>query len=115
MSTTDADLHTIAPDLDRLTVVNRYFEGGFGLVSVNDERLPEDWYGGSKRLEVEIAIGALNHLDLDDFLSHLRSMDWAYRHAVQVIVQGQHEFRFKVIDVFPDAEVEFDAFWEHRG
>jgi hypothetical protein len=109
MSTTDASLHTIADELDRLAEVDRYFDDGFGLVGVQDDV----WYGGGKASEASMAIGAMNHLDLDSFVAHLQSMDWAVRHEVQLVVKGQQDFRFRVIDVFPDAEIEIDRFWEN--
>jgi hypothetical protein len=113
-STTETDLREMDPALDRLVAVNQFFDEGFGLVSVHDARLPNAWYGGSKHLETEIAIGAMNHLDLDAFLNHVRSVEWAYPYAVQVVVQGQQEWKFRLIDAFPDADVAMNRFWEKR-
>ena len=40
-------------------------ESPFNLVSVESEKLPNAWYGGSKFLEVNLFVGAYNYLDLD--------------------------------------------------
>ena len=51
----------ILNDVDaKIKEVNAYFEDDSfnGLVSVEDEKLPNGWYGGSKYLECDLFIGA---------------------------------------------------------
>lgn len=45
---------------------------GPGFMLVNDPQIPSHWYGRT------IAIGTFNHLDLDDLIGHLRTIDWPY-------------------------------------
>ncbi len=70
-----------------LPLVNKYFEPANGFVLVDDERLPDGWYGGNKYLECELAIGAFDYLDLDDFIRHLRTLLWPFPGLVQLIVR----------------------------
>ena len=95
-------------DLDIVELANRYFievEGapvGFrGFVSLSDG---PHWYGGSKALEANLAIGALNHLQLDRFVAYLHRMVpdpipcwW----VLQLIVKEQEDDRFRIIEI-PD-------------
>jgi hypothetical protein len=112
MNGIDAGLHKLGPEYDRLETVNEYFGDMEGLVSVHDDRLPHHWYGGGKALEAELAIGAENHLDLNAFIQHLRSMEWAYNDLVQLVVKEDDDDRFRIIDVFPEAGLGIDRFWE---
>jgi len=75
---------------------------GFNITSVNDVRLPPDWYGGTKRLECYILIGAYNYLDLAEFISFLRKeVNWEAADLVQLFVKEQEAMRFKLIDLIP--------------
>ncbi len=46
--------------------------------------------GGEKCLEIRILIGAFNHLELDDFISHLNSIDWG-RDRVDLFVKEEND------------------------
>ncbi|HEX6798445.1 MAG TPA: hypothetical protein VF116_12115 [Ktedonobacterales bacterium] len=82
--------------LDR---VNAFFEGDqYGFVSVKDPRLPDGWYGGSKHLECNLAIGAFNHLDLDGLIRHLRKVD-PHDANLQLMVLEQEQYRFRIINI----------------
>lgn len=75
------------------------------LVHVDDPELPVGWYGGSKMLECEMAIGAFNYLDLDAFLEFLRndpSLHWNQIEdgTTQLLVLGQDDTRFTLHDVY---------------
>ena len=95
-------------DFDIVEIANRYFieeEGapaGFrGLVSLSDA---PHWYGGSKNLEANLAIGALNHLQLDRFIAYLHRLvpdpiPWWW--VLQLIVKEQEDDRFRIIEI-PD-------------
>lgn len=75
--------------------------GPFIIVSVDDEALPMGWYGGGKMLEVEIFIGAYNHLDLNALLEYMREkIVWVDPEMVQLFVKEDDDFKFRIIDLF---------------
>ncbi|OMP74892.1 hypothetical protein [[Flexibacter] sp. ATCC 35208] len=75
-------------------------ELGFNIVSVNDERLPNVWYGGTRRLECCILIGAYNNLDLEKFILFLATkVEWEAADLVQLLVKEQEDMKFKLIDL----------------
>lgn len=77
--------------------VNSYFINECGFVSIDDPSLKKGWYGGSKMFETRLYLGAFNHLDLNGFLEHLKSIKFRYRGHVQLIKQGQYESVFSVL------------------
>ena len=75
-------------------------DAGFHIVSVNDVRLPQNWYGGTKCLECNILIGAYKYLDLQLFLGFLRNnVKWEAPDLVQLIVKEEHDMKFRLIDL----------------
>jgi len=88
-------------NLGKMHEVNTYFvdKGIKPLVSVNDERLPRALYGRSKYLESGLYLGAFNHLDLDDFIKHVRTISWRLPECVQIIVKEQDDVKFTIIDL----------------
>lgn len=75
----------------------------FVIVSINDRRLPEFWYGGSKGIGSCVFMGAYNHLDVERLINFLRfEMTWEDPEDVQLIIKNENEFRFKIIDIFPE-------------
>lgn len=73
---------------------------GFSIASVKDERLPQPWYGGTRRLECNILIGAYNYLDLEAFLAFLREeVNWEAPDLVQLFVKEQADMKFRLIDL----------------
>lgn len=89
-------------DCGTIVQASAYFEDRNirGLVSLNDPSLPRGWYGGSKFLEAGLYVGAFNHLDLDDFIEHLRSLEWKEPSQVQLIVKKQEEDVFRIVPLF---------------
>ena len=86
-----------------LAAVNEFFdEGEKPFVSLEDDSLPSGWYGGRKGSEAPLFYGAFNYLDLEDLIDHMRQLDFRYREDVQLIVCGQHEQRFRIINVLDD-------------
>jgi hypothetical protein len=81
---------------ERIKEVNKYFDNGICFVSVDDEKLPRGWYGGSKMLECEIFIGAFNHLYFEGFMEHLKSVKWEYPEILQVIIKGDDDDIFHI-------------------
>lgn len=57
---------------------------------------PEGAEGGTKYLEVELWIGAFNHLDVQSFIDAVSSAPWEDPEIVQLLIQEQDE------DVFTD-------------
>jgi hypothetical protein len=75
-------------------------EDGFSISSVKDKRLPQPWYGGTRRLECNILIGAYNYLDLEAFLVFLREqVNWEAPDLVQLFVKEQEDMKFRLIDL----------------
>lgn len=81
----------------RIKDINKYFGDYKGFVSCNDEILPRGWYGGTKMLETNVCIGALNHLNIKDLVEHLKKIEWEEKENVQLIFQEQEEDRFKIL------------------
>jgi len=75
----------------------------FDIVSVKSSALPPGWYGGSKHLETGLLVGAYNHLDLAALLAFMQHMRWHDPEDVQLLVKEQEAFKFRVIDLFPEA------------
>lgn len=72
-----------------------------GLVAVDANELPPGWYGGSRFLQCDVAIGAYDHLDLPSFLAFLRGMPWTKEHnAVQLLAKQDHEFFFTLYEIW---------------
>lgn len=86
--------------LEIVRQINRFFTGETGFVSVDDKSLPRGWYGGTKMLEVEILIGAFNHLDIEELIKHLKSIDWKDTLTTpQLMYQEQDNNRFTMINL----------------
>ena len=86
---------------ERIADVNLFFtNAGYkrGLVSIEDEALPPDWYGGNKPFESEVLVGAFNFLNAQSFIDHIQAIHWEDRASVQVFLQGQSDKKFLVYD-----------------
>jgi len=94
---------SLLEDKDKITdEFEKYTHNGhpFGIVSVTNEKLPKDWYGGEKNLECIVFIGAYNHLDLDCFLGFMKTeMSWEAPDLVQIIVKEENDIKFRLIDL----------------
>jgi hypothetical protein len=88
------------------SAINKFNEiqDNFNLVSIDDEKLPRKWYGGSKKMGTGIFIGAINHLQRTQLIDHLHKIKWEIPDAVQLIIKEEGNFRFKIIDLFPSNE-----------
>lgn len=85
-----------------ISKMSNYIVNGnnFNILSVDDESMPQDWYGGTKRLECNVLIGAYNYLDLESFLTFLRTeINWEAPDLVQVFVKEQNDMKFRLIDL----------------
>ena len=54
-------------------------------------------------METGLLVGAYNHLDLAALLAFMQQMQWNDPEDVQLIVKEQKTFKFRVIDLFPEA------------
>lgn len=80
----------------RIAEVNEWLESHecAALKSVWDNR---DCYGGGKRVEAPLYAGAINYLPLNDLLAFLRTVQWKEPDCVQLILQAQHDDRWRII------------------
>lgn len=91
---------------DEAAVVRRMNElldpfvcGESGLLHLN----PTDHYGGTKALEVDLAIGAFDGLDIDGWLHALGAEDWKALDCFffQVLIQAQENDGFGSTCIYP--------------
>jgi len=71
-------------------------------ISVDSEKLPPGWYGGSKMLETPLYVGAFNYFQEEQFIEHLRKIKWAEPECVQLIIKRQNDDRFEIINVMEE-------------
>lgn len=83
---------------EKILEVNDYFgDDQRGFVSVEDESLPNGWYGGSKYLECDLFIGAFNYVNLKALIIHLKHIEWA--DVVQLMILDEEDERFRIEDI----------------
>ena len=85
-----------------ISQINKFKINGnsLGIVSINDDKLPKGWYGGTKYMECNIFIGAFNYIDLRKFVEHLKSIKWEDPEDVQLIIREQDDFGFRIVNIF---------------
>lgn len=88
---------------DYIAQVNHFFSSENtpnkqGFAYINDWQYSQPGW----LLEVDLAIGAFNYLNLDALVKHLRTIDWGDKASIQLLVREQNEWQFRIIDVFPD-------------
>jgi hypothetical protein len=71
----------------------------FNIVCVDDKKLPKGWYGGTKYIEGEIFIGAYNHLNLDEFVAFMKTVQWESPQNVRLFVKEQNDLTFKPVEL----------------
>ena len=91
-------------ELECINKVNQfqYQKLRMNLVSVDfnkNVKRKEAWYGGTKFIEARIYIGAFNYLDLDEFMAHLKKIDWQKPEHVQVIVKEPGQEKFRMVEL----------------
>lgn len=90
---------------EHLTQVNHFFNDDTGSRIKPRFAYVNDWqatFYGQRILEVDLAIGAFNYLDLNALVKHLRTVDWNEPGAIQLMVREQNEIGFRIIEVFPE-------------
>ena|ERR1043165_4583585 len=88
-----------------ISSINKYFDeqGRRGFIVVPREM---DWYGGNKVLEAPLFVGAFNHLGLEDFIEHLKTIKWEYPEEVQLWVKEQEDDVFRTVFPFNPEVIE---------
>lgn len=69
--------------------VNKFFEETCGFKEISEHA------GGTKYLEICVAVGAFNYLVLDDLIGYIHRIKWEYPENVQLFVCEQEDERFK--------------------
>lgn len=90
---------------DRLEPINTWLREHANhqyFVSADSEEMPDGWYGGAKYLEIELAIGAFNYLDLEAFLRFLKEeMPWDEDDGfVQLLIMDQEDLKARLVDIY---------------
>src|ERR1700749_823495 len=92
---------------EALAKINAYFDDKFckGFVSVEDAE--PRCYGGNKALQISLAIGAFNYLNLKGLVDHIKKVtepddSW----PVQLFVQEEEECGLRIITVHPPGRPE---------
>jgi hypothetical protein len=86
-------MYDLEPWDDHLVLdqINAFFTVVRGFVHV-DATDGGKWYGGTKALQANVAIGAFNHLNLDGLLQHIRNnVEWGEVEWAQLCVQGEYD------------------------
>jgi len=94
-------------EVSRSSDINSFFNNGrpFDVVSADYESMrdPHDkakrWYGGTKKLETPLYIGAINHLDMDALVDYLRMIGWESPELVQLMVKGENDSVFRIVSL----------------
>lgn len=84
-----------------LSLINNCCNAG-KVYSVDDQRLPKNWYINRKVAQVNIAIGSFNGLDLKEWVREMRQIDFERFGCgfVQLMVQTQYSDGMGIIDVW---------------
>lgn len=97
----DENNHELLSEINACIVDHRHQK----FVHVEDEKLPMYWYGGSKVLQANVAIGAFNYINLPQMIEGMRSkIDFNKYECdyVQMLIQDEHNVGFGLITVWKD-------------
>ena len=85
----------------RIIEVNSFFatELQKPFVDVDADFLPVGWYGGRKMLETPLFIAAFNYFSENEFINHLKTLNWKYPRDVQLIIKRQDDDKFSIVDI----------------
>jgi hypothetical protein len=88
----------------RIADINSFQYNGklLNLVSIDynkDREKGTVWYGGNKFFEGNLLIGAFNHFKTDDFIAHLKQINWESPELVQLIVKEDSDEKFRIIEI----------------
>lgn len=85
-------------DTEKLPEVNKVFKTGRGQHCCNNVGLNDvgDAAGGCKALETPLWVGAFNYFLKDNFLEHIRQVEWQQPEAAQVFVKEHEDDTFVI-------------------
>lgn len=96
-------------EISKVQEINSFWNNGrgFKLISADFQRgrtffgkeYQKRWYGGEKKLETPLFIGAYNHLDLNGLIEFLKGLEWDRPENVQLIVKEQDSEKFRIIEL----------------
>jgi len=80
--------------------VNKFFDKG-GFVHAD---APGSWYGGTKALQANVAIGAFNHMHAPSLIEHIGNLPRGDVGWCQLVLQGEWNYGFELVNVFRDED-----------
>lgn len=91
----------ICEDDKKITEINSFFDTRTEkpFVDVEAEFLPHGWYGGRKYLETPLFIAAFNYFRENEFINHLKTLNWKYPKDVQLIIKRQDDDMFSIVGI----------------
>lgn len=69
------------------------------------ESIDPIWQGRGKSLECNVYVGAYNRLELDEFVEHLRGIEWSSPEFIQLFVKDQEDMEFRLIRIVEPREL----------
>jgi hypothetical protein len=96
----------IEDEKSRIKDINSFYNNGrdFKIISadyqsqnkiINTKR----WYGGSKKLETPLYIGAFNSLNTEELIAFMKNLDWEDPSNVQLITKEHNSDKFKIFEI----------------
>ena len=61
--------------------------------------MDDAWYGGTKCLTGSLLIGAFHTVSVESLVTFLQTLPWKYPSAVQLMVKGEDQVRYRLITV----------------
>jgi len=101
-SVTDILLAVGYPDVSQIDEINALLGlvGDRGFAPSNHETMPTSRIAGGKGFTESVYVAGINYFNLDDFIAGLRAMQFEQPECLQLILIGEHDARFRLINVF---------------
>lgn len=74
------------------------FRADTGLVSCDDPKHETRWYGGDRRLGMNVCVGAIANLNLEALVLGMRRIQWVEPDLVQLFICAADDMRFVEVD-----------------
>jgi hypothetical protein len=78
------------PNTDKLSAYIEKNHSGATLVKVDSHA------GGSKAMQCDVFMAAINYMDIDAFVAWFQGIEWEYPESVQLLIKDEHEDLFTV-------------------
>ena len=104
-SITDIILSVGYSDVSRIDEINAFLDlvDDRGFAPLNENTFPASRTAGGKGFTEPVYVAGINYLDLDSFLSGLREMKFEQPECVQLMLIGEHDARFQLVNVFDES------------